>query len=88
MDGAEVHANVILNTLLRRMVRVEVEFRHSGANACAPSSCPEIGVGDRPWHKGLTYAAKPIFTAPMRYFDAARDAEAVDWVSGIGALSR
>jgi hypothetical protein len=39
-------------------------------------------VGDRPWHKWLTVAAKPIFTAPMRYFDAARDTEAVEWVGG------
>ena len=34
-------------------------------------------VGDHPWHKWLTYAAKPIFIAPMRYFDAAQEAEAV-----------
>jgi hypothetical protein len=38
-------------------------------------------VGDRPWHKWLTYAAKPIFNVPMRYFDAAREVEAVEWVS-------
>jgi hypothetical protein len=46
---------------------------------------PRIGVvGDRPWHKWLTYAAKPVFTCPMRYFDAGREGEAVEWVSGFG----
>jgi hypothetical protein len=45
-------------------------------------SFPRIAiVGDRPWHKWLTYAAKPVFNCPMRYFDSAREAEAMGWVS-------
>jgi hypothetical protein len=42
---------------------------------------PRIAVvGDRTWHKWLTVAAKPIFTGPMRYFGAAREREAVEWL--------
>ncbi len=44
-------------------------------------SFPRIAVvGDRPWHRWVTVAAKPVFTCPMRYFDAGREAEAVEWV--------
>jgi hypothetical protein len=44
------------------------------------SSFPRIAVlGDRAWHKWLTYAAKPVFSGEMRYFDAAREREAVEW---------
>jgi hypothetical protein len=46
-------------------------------------SFPRIAVlGNRPWHKWLTLAAKPVFIAEMRYFEAAREAEALEWVSG------
>jgi hypothetical protein len=46
-------------------------------------SFPRIAVvGDRIWHKWLTYAAKPVFRGEMRYFDAAREREAVEWVQG------
>lgn len=45
-------------------------------------SFPRIAViGDRPWHKWLTLAAKPIFIAPMRYFDGRDERAAVAWVS-------
>jgi hypothetical protein len=47
------------------------------------SSFPRIAVlGDRVWHKCLTIAAKPVFRGEMRYFEAAREAEAVEWVTG------
>jgi hypothetical protein len=39
-------------------------------------------VGDRAWHKWLTIAAKPVFSGAMRYFDAAREGEAAEWVRG------
>jgi hypothetical protein len=43
---------------------------------------PRIAVvGDRPWHKWLTYAAKPVFSGEMRYFDAAREAEAISFAT-------
>jgi hypothetical protein len=43
---------------------------------------PRIAVvGDRPWHKWLTLAAKPIFTGRMSYFDAAVERQATEWVS-------
>jgi hypothetical protein len=46
-------------------------------------SFPRIAViGDRPWHEWLTIAAKPVFSGEMRYFDAAREREAVEWVTG------
>lgn len=49
-------------------------------------SFPRIAVlGDRPWHKWLTVAAKPVFTGSMRYFDAAREGKALEWVSGQSA---
>jgi hypothetical protein len=38
-------------------------------------------VGDRAWHKWLTLAAKPVFSGQMRYFDAAEEGAAVEWVS-------
>lgn len=37
-------------------------------------------VGNRPWHQWLTLAAKPVFSGAMRYFDAAEEAQAVEWV--------
>jgi hypothetical protein len=44
-------------------------------------SFPRIAVvGDRPWHKWLTFAAKPVFACPMRYFDEALERQAVEWV--------
>jgi hypothetical protein len=50
-------------------------------NARHFSNFPRIAViGDRPWHKWLTVAAKPIFIARMRYFDAAVERQAADWV--------
>ncbi len=39
-------------------------------------------VGNRNWQEWLTWMAKPIFTAKMRYFDGTREAKAADWVSG------
>jgi hypothetical protein len=52
------------------------DFRHR-------ESHPRIAVvGDRPWHKWLTLAAKPVFTGTMLYFDAAEEVEAVKWVAG------
>jgi hypothetical protein len=46
-------------------------------------SFPRIAVlGDRPWHRWVTVAAKPVFSGEMRYFDSAREAGAVEWVSG------
>jgi len=39
-------------------------------------------VGNRRWHEVLTWLAKPIFPAPMRYFDGAQEAEAEKWVAG------
>ena len=48
-------------------------------------SFPRIAVvGDRRWHQLLTRAAKPIFSGPMRYFDAAREGDAAAWVSESG----
>jgi hypothetical protein len=45
-------------------------------------SFPRIAVvGDRPWHKWLTLAAKPVFSGEMRYFDAAEEREAMTWVA-------
>ena len=47
------------------------------------NSFPRIAVvGDRPWHKWLTLAAKPMFRAKMRYFEAEREGEAVEWARG------
>jgi SpoIIAA-like len=44
-------------------------------------SFPRIAViGDRRWHEWLTYAAGPIFSGPMRYFDGAREREAIAWL--------
>jgi SpoIIAA-like len=37
-------------------------------------------VGDRSWHKWLTWAAAPLFRGPMRYFEAGREQAAVDWL--------
>lgn len=50
------------------------DFRHR-------NSFPRIAVvGDRPWHRWLTVAAKPVFSGEMRYFEAAREVEAVEWL--------
>jgi hypothetical protein len=58
-------------------------FRDLFFNLSNRDSFPRIAVlGDRPWHKWLTYAAKPVFVAPMRYFDAGREGEAAEWVAG------
>jgi hypothetical protein len=55
------------------------DFRHR-------ESHPRIAVvGDRPWHKWLTLAAKPIFSGEMRYFDAAMPGEAMQWAATGGA---
>ena len=43
------------------------------------SSTRIAAVGNRRWHRWLTWAAKPIFPAPMLYFDGAQEAEAVEW---------
>ncbi|HWI76553.1 MAG TPA: STAS/SEC14 domain-containing protein [Sphingomicrobium sp.] len=49
------------------------DFRHR-------NSFPRIAVvGDRPWHKWLTLAAKPLFSGEIRYFQQER--EAVEWVT-------
>jgi SpoIIAA-like len=37
-------------------------------------------VGDRAWHEWLTIAAKPLFSGPMRYFEAQREAQARQWL--------
>jgi hypothetical protein len=59
---------------LLRDIRFDIRHR---------KSFPRIAVlGDRAWHKWLTYAAKPVFRGEMRYFDAAREREAVEWVAG------
>jgi hypothetical protein len=59
---------------LVRDIRFDIRHRNS---------FPRVAViGDRPMHKSLTYGAKPVFSGEMRYFDAAREREAVDWVSG------
>jgi hypothetical protein len=51
------------------------DFRHR-------ESHPRIAVdGDRPWHKWLTLAAKPLFSGEMRYFNAAEEEGAVEWVT-------
>ena len=49
------------------------------------NSFPRIAVvGDRPWHEWLTLAAKPVFSGEMRYFGAAEEGEATDWVATRG----
>ena len=54
------------------------DFRHR-------NSFPRIAVvGDRPWHKWLTLAAKPVFSGKMWYFGAAEEGEATDWVATRG----
>jgi hypothetical protein len=58
---------------LVRDVRFDLRHRNSFARIAV--------VGDRAWHKWLTIAAKPVFSGAMRYFDAAREREAVEWVS-------
>ena len=37
-------------------------------------------IGDRSWHRWITLAGKPLFHAPMRYFDASQEAEAERWL--------
>ena len=44
------------------------------------NSFPRIAVvGNRPWHKWLTLAAKPVFSGEMRYFE--EEAEAAGWIA-------
>lgn len=44
-------------------------------------SFPRIAVlGDRAWQQWLTYAAKPVFSGEMRYFDATRERQAAEWM--------
>ena len=48
-------------------------------------SFPRIAVvGDRSWHKWMTLAAKPVFSGAVRYFEAAQETEAVEWVERNG----
>ncbi len=50
------------------------------------NSFPRIAVvGNRPWHKWLTLAAKPVFSGEMRYFEAAKERQATDWAATGGA---
>jgi hypothetical protein len=57
---------------LLRDIRFDIRHR---------KSFPRIAViGDRTWHKWLTQAAKPVFRGEMRYFDAARERDGVEWV--------
>jgi hypothetical protein len=59
---------------LLRDIRFDIRHR---------KSFPRIAViGDRAWHKWLTYAAKPVFRGEMRYFDAAQEREALGWMGG------
>lgn len=45
-------------------------------------SFPRIAViGDRVWHRWLTIAAKPVFSAEIRYFASARETDAVEWLN-------
>ena len=53
------------------------------------SSFPRIAVvGDRSWHRWLTIAAKPVFRGQMRYFGAAREAEAIEWLQRVRGAGR
>jgi hypothetical protein len=59
---------------LGREIRFDLKHR---------KSFPRIAIlGNRAWHKWLTCAAKPLFSGEMRYFDAVRAKEAVEWVIG------
>jgi hypothetical protein len=52
-----------------------------GKGAPDRRSFPRIAVlGDRAWYKWLTYAAKPVFSGEMRYFDATRERQAAEWM--------
>ena len=62
---------------LLRDIRFDVRHRNS---------FPRIAVvGNRPWHKWLTLAAKPVFSGKMRYFDTAMAGEATEWAATGGA---
>lgn len=39
-------------------------------------------IGDRSWHRWIAAAGKPLFRAPMRYFDEAQEAEGERWLGG------
>lgn len=37
-------------------------------------------IGDHPWKRWLTLLGKPLFAAPMRFFEACQRAEAAAWL--------
>ena len=46
------------------------------------NSFPRIAVvGDRRWHEWLTLAARPVFGGAMRYFEAADEGRAAEWLA-------
>jgi hypothetical protein len=46
------------------------------------NSFPRIAVvGDRRWHEWVTIAAKPVFGGVTRYFDAADERRAAEWLA-------
>lgn len=58
---------------LMRDVRFDLRHRNS--------FCRIAVLGVRPWHRWITYAATPVFAAPLRYFDVADEADARAWLA-------
>jgi hypothetical protein len=45
-------------------------------------------IGDRAWHKWITYAGRPVFRAKLRFFDASEEQPATDWLRRKGQCHR